>query len=147
MSNCQECFHEEENHEEGHFCTGDLTCICQKFTSPVLVEFAQKIEKVKHEYKTLYDRCKYLLDTIEPIRNAGEKSFYACYIWIWHGFKIKQGTILDQATWKRLPSQDSVNRAKRFVKEDFEHLRTYDKKVLIEQTAIYQALTEMAIGV
>jgi len=141
---CANCFHERDNH--GVVCSGSITCLCEKYIEPALVEFAQKIEKAKHHYKSLKDRAEYLLEHIPQIRNAGEKSFYAVFIWVWYGFKIKKGTELNQKIWKRLPNQDSVNRAKRFVKHDREDLQTYNKEVLIEQTAIYQALCEMAIG-
>ena len=141
---CSKCFHSREYH--GVVCSGSITCLCEKFIESYLVEFAQKIERVKHQYRSLYDRAEYLLALIPQIRNAGEKSFYAVFIWVWYGFKIKKGTELNQEIWKRLPNQDSVNRAKRFVKHDREDLRTYKKEVLIEQTAIYQAICELAIG-
>lgn len=145
MTNCEDCFHPKENHKDKSFCTADLTCMCEKFTEPFYNEMAQEIEKIKVDYKTLKKRCEFILVKIPQLRNAGEKSFYKAYIWIWHDFKIKKGTELDTKVWKHLPNQDSVNRAKRFVKQERDDLKTYDKKVLIHQTAIFQALQEMAI--
>jgi len=141
--NCGDCFHPQDNH--GVVCNGSLTCLCSKFVPNELYEFAEEIEKVKIQYKSLEERCKYILEKIPSLRNAGEKSFYKAYIWIWHDFKIKKGTELDTNTWKHLPNPDSVNRAKRFVKHEHDELKTFDKKVLMHQTAIYQALCEMAI--
>jgi len=141
--NCGDCFHPEENH--GLVCSGSLTCLCSKFVRSELYEFAEEIEKVKLVYKSLIERCQYILEKIPQLRNAGEKSFYKAYIWIWHDFKIRKGTELDTNAWKHLPNQDSVNRAKRFVKHEHEDLKTFNKEVLIHQTAIFQALQEMAI--
>ena len=47
--------------------------------------------------------------------------------------------------WKTIPNPDSINRQKRFTKEVNPELKTYDKEVLFYQTAIYQALIEMAM--
>lgn len=141
--NCGNCFHDKDNH--GAICSGSLTCLCENFVPNELYEFAEEIERVKLEYKSLKERCQYILEKIPALRNAGEKSFYKAYIWLWHDFKIKKGTELDTNTWKHLPNQDSVNRAKRLVKHERDDLKTFNKKVLIHQTAIYQALMEMAI--
>lgn len=145
MSNCAKCFHSKDNHVEQGVCSGSLTCRCDHFIASELYEFAEEIEKVKLVYKSLIERCQYILEKIPQLRNAGEKSFYKAYIWIWHDFKIRKGTELDTSTWKHLPNQDSVNRAKRFVKHERDDLKTYNKEVLMHQTAIFQALQEMAI--
>ena len=119
--------------------------MCSEYKPSELYEFAQEVEKVKLVYKSLKERCEFVLEKIPQLRNAGEKSFYKAYIWIWHDFKIKKGTELDTDTWKHLPNQDSVNRAKRFVKHERDDLKTYSKDVLMKQTVIYQALCEMAV--
>ncbi len=141
--NCAKCYHAKENH--GLVCNGSLTCMCQKYEPTELYEFAQQVERVKIQYKSLKERCQFILEKIPQLRNAGEKSFYKAYIWIWHDFHIKKGTELDTNTWKHLPNQDSVNRAKRFVKHENDELKTYSKEVLMQQTAIYQALCEMVV--
>ena len=152
MSKCAKCFHEKENHVpvEGtdgkcHICTGSITCTCEHFNEPYLVEFAQRIEEEKYKRKNIFERCLYILDKLPPTRNAGEKTFAKIYNEIWYGFKIrKEGTTLNTEVWNRLPNQDTINREKRRVKQKFPQFATYEKEVLIEQTAIYQALVEMA---
>lgn len=141
---CASCFHEEENHKTS-ICNADLMCLCQEFVRPILVEFAQKIEENKKILKTFYDRCKFILEKIPQSRNAGSKSFYKIYLYVWHGIAVRKDTKLDYSTWKRMPVSSSVNRSKRFVKQDHEELRTYKHEMLMEQTALYQAIVEMAI--
>lgn len=120
--------------------------MCQKFIPPFLERFAQEIEKEKHERKSIYDRCLYILRKLPPVRNCGEKSFAKVYNEIWYGFKIrKDGTKMTTEEWKRLPNQDTINREKRRVKHDYPELGTYNREVLMHQTAIYQALVEMSI--
>ena len=141
---CSSCFHPEDNHEV--MCNASLTCLCEKFNPPYLARFAQEIDKVKNERKSIFARCKYVLEKLPPSRNAGEKTFTKIYNEIWYGFKIrKDGTKMTTEVWKRLPNQDSINREKRRVKEIHESLRTYDTKVVNYQGTIYQALMEMAI--
>lgn len=140
--NCGTCFHPKENH--GVVCSGSLTCLCEKFVPSELYEFAEQVEKVKIEFKSLQKRCQYILEKIPQLRNAGEKSFYKAYIWVWHDFKIKKGTQLDTETWRHLPNQDSVNRAKRMIKHERDDLKTFNKEVLMHQTAIFCALMEMS---
>ncbi len=149
---CARCFHPKENHKqiEGtndcHICTGSIECRCEHFEIPFLVEFAQKIEMVKSVRKTIRSRCEYILEMIPKTRNAGEKTFAKIYKEIWYGFKIrKDGTKLTTEEWKRMPHDDSINREKRRCKQHNENLQTYSKEVLIEQSAIYQALMELAI--
>jgi hypothetical protein len=145
QSKCANCFHLEQNHHSG-VCTGDLTCQCSKFEPPFLFEFAQRIEEEKHIRKSVYKRCEFILREIPGSRNAGEKSFAKIYKEIWYGFKIrKEGTKLTTEEWKRMPVDDLINREKRRVKHNFPELATYSKEVLWHQTAIYQALMEMAI--
>jgi hypothetical protein len=144
---CADCFHPKENHPgDGHFCNKELDCMCQKYIEPFLYEFAQRVEQEKHERKSIGKRCEYILEKIPQSRNAGEKTFYKIYIEIWHGFKIRKGNpqVMDSDWWKRLPNQDTVNREKRRCKQWNEDLKTYDSKVVWEQTAIYQALLEMS---
>ena len=142
---CADCFHEEANHQ-GAVCSGSITCMCETFKTPFLAAFAQEIEKVKAEYRSTQKRCEYILEKIPPLRNAGEKAFAKAYKEIWYGFKIrKNGTKITIDEWKRMPHDDLINRAKRLAKEDRPELKTFDKKVMIHQTAIYQALMEMAI--
>src|SRR5574342_1067468 len=132
---CAKCYHSKDNHTnvdgtDKAVCSGSLECRCDKYEEPFLYEFAQEVEKVKITYKSLKERCEFVLEKIPQLRNAGEKSFYKAYIWIWHDFKIKKGTELDTNTWKHLPNQDSVNRAKRLVKHERADLKTYSKEVL-----------------
>ena len=165
MSNyalCSRCFHSKENHKPidaekpieksdggfiSHICTGDITCSCEHFEEPILMEFAQEIEKFKHLHTKIGKRCKFILQKIPTTRNAGDKSFPKIYKEIWHGVKIRKlGTNLTYDVWKDLPSDDDINREKRRVKEHNVALQTYDKKVLFEQTALYQAMMEMSIN-
>ncbi len=153
MTNCSNanCDHPLENHinmdgSEKCICNGSITCTCEKFEVQVLEDFAQRIEVEKAKRKSIYDRAYWLLENLEPIRNAGERTFYKVYIEIWYGFKIrKAGTMIDTKVWERLPNQDSVNREKRRVKQKNPDMATYDKEVLMHQTAIFQALVEMAV--
>ncbi len=144
---CARCHHEEKPFHDKSICSGDITCFCQEFIQPTLYNFAQLIEQMKSELKTHYQRCKFILEKIPQTRNAGSKTFYKIYNEIWHGIKIrKHASIeLNPDTWKRMPVSSSVNRAKRFVKQDYPELRTYDPKMIIEQTALYQTIMEMAI--
>lgn len=143
-STCANCFHPKENHQG--VCNGSLTCMCTKYIAPFLYEFAHRVEQEKHLRKDFYRRCEFILREIPQTRNAGEKSFSKIYREIWYGFKIrKEGTKLTTDEWKRLPHDDTINRAKRKVKQDYPELATYDKQVLFHQTAIYQALMEMAV--
>ncbi len=143
---CAKCFHPRENH--GAICSGSIECFCEEFIEPVLEEFAQRVEKYKAEHKGLYKRAKFILTKIPTTRNAGDKSFPKIYKEIWYGVKIrKAGTNLTYDVWKKIPSDDWINRAKRHVKEEYPELKTYNPKVLFEQTALYQAMMEMAIGI
>lgn len=150
MSKCAGCFHEEENHQQmdgtpNCICSGSITCRCEHFDVPYLVEFAQRIEEEKYIRKNIFDRCLYILDKLPPTRNAGEKTFAKIYNEIWYGFKIrKANTTINTEVWKRLPNQDTINREKRRVKQKFPQFATYSKEVLMEQTAIFQALVEMS---
>ena len=142
---CVECHHVESCHISS-ICNGSITCLCPKFIPAILVEFAQEVEMQKDKLKSVYCRCKYILERIPPSRNAGEKTFAKIYREIWYGFKIrKEGTTLNTEEWNRLPNQDTINREKRRVKQKFPQFATYDKEILLEQTAIFQALVEMAI--
>jgi len=138
------CNHPEENHVKS-ICDGDITCFCEKFVEPVLAAFAVEIEVHKAKRWGYFDRCKYILEKIPQTRNAGEKTFYKIYIEIWYGFKIRvTGTSLNTEEWKRLPNQDSINREKRRVKKLNPSLATYSPKVMMHQTAIWEALMEMS---
>lgn len=145
---CAKCFHKEENHDGG-ICTGDLTCLCPKFIPPYLARFAQEIEKEKYVRKGITKRCDFILEKIPQTRNAGEKNFPKIYLEIWHGFKIrkfaKNCTPLTTEMFNKLPIADTINREKRRCKQWNVKLRTYNPKVIMEQTAIYEALMEMAI--
>lgn len=141
------CNHPEENHKTA-ICNGDLTCFCEKFVQPELEKFAQEVDMFKAKFSDDIKRAKFILEKIPTTRNAGDKSFPKIYKEIWYGIKIrKAGTNLTYDTWKQTPSDDWINRAKRHVKEDNPELRTYNPKVLFEQTALYQAMVEMAIGI
>ena len=141
------CDHPNENHAGG-ICTGSLECLCQKFLEPVLEQFAQEVEAKKARLKSVYDRCKFILQKIPPTRNAREKSFAKIYREIWYGFKIrKEGTKLTTQEWRRMKHDDTINRQKRMVKNDHPELQTYDSKVLYHQTALYQAIIEQAVGI
>jgi hypothetical protein len=144
---CSKCFHEEVNHQSGSICNGSLTCLCQKFETPFLNLFAQMVEKEKFERKTIFKRCEYILEKLPQTRNAGEKTFAKIYWEIWHGLKIRAKSItsLNKSVWDRLPNQDTINREKRRCKQWNEELKTYSPEVIMQQTAIYQALMEMSI--
>lgn len=143
---CCKCFHEEENHKDNHICTGSLTCLCQHFEPPFLLEFAQEVEKFKHLHDGVFKRCKFILEKIPTTQNAGDKSFPKIYKEIFYGVKIRKlGTNLTYNAWRDMPSDDDINREKRRVKQHNPELRTYDKKILFEQTALYQAMMEVAI--
>lgn len=143
-STCADCFHIETSHHDG-VCMGSLECRCSKYNPPFMFEFAHRVEEEKHIRKSIYDRCKFILEKIPQTRNAGEKSFAKIYREIWYGFKIrKNGTKLTTEEWKRMPHDDNINREKRRVKAEHPELKTYDKQVLWHQTAIYQALLEMS---
>jgi len=79
------------------------------------------------------------------MRNAGSKSFYRVYCEIWYGVKIRKELGITSKQWKVMPVSSTVNRAKRFVKEDHPQLQTFSSEMLIEQTALYQAIVEMAV--
>jgi len=146
MVKCADCFHEESNHD-GIVCSGSIECRCEKFKPPYLAFFAQRIDEEKLKRKTIKERCEFILEQIPQTRNAGEKSFAKIYWEIWYGFKIRSNNpqSLDKKTWDRLPNADTINREKRRCKQFNDDLKTYSKEVLFHQTAIYQALMEMAI--
>jgi len=145
MMECAECHHGQENHVSS-ICNGSLECFCEKFVPPVLFEFAQLVEKFKHQHRNVEEKCQFILNKMPPTRNAGEKSFAKIYREIWFGFKIrKDGTKLTTEEWKRMPHDDTINRAKRRVKHNHPELGTYNPKVLYEQTALFQALMELAV--
>lgn len=143
---CVECTHKKDRHLAPGVCNGSILCQCQGFVEPVLSQFFMEIEKAKMELRTMEKRCEFILEKIPQTRNAGEKSFYKVYIEIWHGFKIRKGrpSFLDTDTWKNLPNQDTINRAKRKCKQFHEELRTYDADVLERQATLYQAVMEWA---
>lgn len=160
MANCGRCFHPKENHKkvempdsyekvpgsyQSHICTGSISCDCQHYEEPVLVEFAQEIEKIKFKIKSIYQRSKYILEKIPPTRNAGEKTFPRIYREIWYGFKIrKEGTEITMAQHRRMPHDDSINREKRRVKAANHTLQTYDATVVERQGIVYQCYLELA---
>jgi len=142
---CAKCFHPQENHKSS-ICSGSITCLCERFVIPELVLFAQEIEMQKSKLKTVFDRCKYILSKIPPTRNAGEKTFAKIYREIWYGFKIrKEGTEINMKQFLRMKHDDTINRQKRMVKQKNPELQTYSKKMQIHQTALYQAIIEMAV--
>lgn len=150
-SKCANCFHQKENHKpvEGtdncHICTGSLECRCERFEDQYLERFAERVEEEKHKRRTIKSRCEYLLEKIPPTRNAGEKAFAKIFREVWYGFRIrKEGTAITTEQWKRMPHDDTINREKRRLKQHNDEYKTYDKEVLMEQTAIYQALIEMS---
>ena len=156
MGECAKCFHSVENHKPidgakasdfiSHICTGALDCRCEHFEEQYLEAFAVEIAMHKQKRWTQFDKAKYILEKIPQTRNAGEKTFAKIYNEIWFGFKIrKDGTKLTIQEWRRMPHDDTINRAKRRVKHNHPELGTYNPKVLYEQTALFQALMEMAI--
>src|SRR5574342_114701 len=142
--NCARCFHNQENH--GAVCSGSLTCMCQKYVPQELADFAHEVEKIKSETKAIFLRCKFILEKIPPSRNASDKTFPKIYKEIWFGFKIrKEGTSLTTDEWKRMPSDDKINREKRRVKQHHPELKTYDPNMIKHQEASYQAYLELAV--
>ena len=146
-SSCADCFHEQSNHKDG-VCNGSLTCMCPKYNPPFLFEFAQRVEEEKHKRKSINKRVKWILTELPTTRNAGEKTFYKIYTEIWYGFKIRKvsGTTMTKEVWDRLPNQDTVSREHRRVAHDNPELASYDKEVIWQKTAIYQALLEMSLN-
>ncbi len=160
MTDCAKCFHPKENHKpvkgddgefikkdgfECHICTGELMCSCQRFEEPYLVEFAQDIEKVKHERKTIFDRVLYILTNIPQTRNASQKTFGKIYNEIWHGMKIRvENSNVNTDVWNRTASWDSINREVRRAKREQPTLATYDPKVIRKHQVIFQAYMELA---
>jgi len=141
---CAKCHHPKKNH--GVVCSGDLTCMCESFVPPFLVAFAQEIEMQKAKLKSVNARCKYILEKIPPTRNAGEKTFAKIYREIWYGFKIrKEGTTITTAEYQRMKHDDTINRQKRLVKAENSSLATYEAEMLYHQSALYQAIIELAI--
>lgn len=139
------CSHPEENHK-GSICNGSIDCFCEKFVIPELHTFAQEVEVQKAKLKSVFDRCRFILEKIPPARNAGEKTFAKIYWEVWYGFKIRrEGTKITTDEFKRMKHADTINRQKRMVKQKHPSLATYDPKVLYHQTALYQAIVEMAI--
>jgi len=139
---CVECHHVESCHISS-ICNGSITCLCPKYIPTILVEFAQEVEMQKDKLKSVYKRCKYILEQIPPSRNAGEKTFAKIYREIWYGFRIrKEGTSLNVKEWKRMEHDDTINRQKRLVKADYDNLATYKKEMLYHQTALWQAIIE-----
>ena len=146
VNECFKCRHKIEDHKEG-FCNGSINCMCSQFVLPALANLMAIIESVKQEYKKDRPRCKYLLEHIPPLRNAGEKSFHKAYMWIWNDLKItnKNPPKLDLKTWQSLPNFETIGRAKRFVKQHNPELRTYDPLTKFHQSGVYQALLEMVM--
>lgn len=145
MPSCADCFHDEENHTGG-VCSGSLTCMCPKYKQQVLFDFAHEVEMEKAIRKSVYKRCFFVLQKIPGSRNATEKTFPKIYKEIWYGFKIrKEGTKLTTEEWKRMPSDDVINREKRRVKHDHPELATYNKEMITHQEATYQAYLELAV--
>ena len=141
---CAKCHHPESNH--GVVCSGELMCMCEKFIKPVLVAFAQEIEMQKAKLRSVYERCRYILEKIPPTRNAGEKTFAKIYREIWYGFKIrKEGTKITTEEFNRMKHDDTINRQKRLVKADSSSLATYDPEMQYHQSALYIAICELAI--
>lgn len=146
VNECFKCKHKVEDHEDG-FCNGSIGCMCSQYILPALANLLSIIEQVKKEFKKISQRCRWMLEHIPPLRNAGEKSFWKAYIWIWHGFKItdKNPPKLDYQTWKQLPNADTCNRAKRKVKQHNDELKTYDPITKFHQGGLYQAFMEIAM--
>ena len=142
---CADCFHSKESHHDG-VCMGDLTCQCPKFVEPFLFEFAQRVEQEKLKRKSINKRVKWILTELPTTRNAGEKTFYKIFIEIWYGVKMRKnsGTTMTKEVWDRLPNQDTVSREHRRVAHDNPELASYDKEVIWQKTAIFQALLEMS---
>lgn len=143
---CADCDHPQVNHLSGGVCSGSLTCMCPKYNPPFLFEFAQLVEREKHERKTVERRCQFILERIPQSRNAGEKTFAKIYREIWYGFKIrKSGTTFTTEEWKRMPHDDTINRAKRKCKQFHDELKTYDPETIKQQSAIFQAVLEWSV--
>lgn len=142
---CADCFHSKEAHHDG-VCMGSLECKCFNYVEPFLFEFAQRVEQEKLKRKSINKRVKWILTELPTTRNAGEKTFYKIYTEIWYGFKIRKisGTTMTKEVWDRLPNQDTVSREHRRVAHDYPELASYDKEVIQQKTAIYQALLEMS---
>ena len=78
VNECFKCKHRVEDHKEG-FCNGSINCMCLQFILPALARFMSEIETVKATHRSIRERCKYILEKIPRLRNAGEKSFVKAY--------------------------------------------------------------------
>ncbi len=110
--NCSKCFHPKANHKENHFCTADLTCMCENFVEPIS-NFVNEINRSLELHKSIEIRVKIILTRIPNLRNAGEKSFAKAYKKLVYGFGPKKGVEYTHAIWKMMPHDDSINRARR----------------------------------
>lgn len=144
MSMCADCFHEKGNHS-GAICSGSLTCLCEKFIEPYLVEWAQEVEMYKAQHRAVSDRVKYMLEKWPHLRNARDKTLGKVYKSIWHGFWPSKNTVYTQAKFREMPETDTITRAKRFVMKKHPELQSFDQEFIRHKEAKFQAYLELAI--
>jgi len=142
MVDCSRCFHPMDNHKENHFCTADLTCMCQNFIEPEFTKWEHDVQKYKAQNKTLMARVKFLLEKYPHLRNARDKTLAKVYQSIWHGFWPSKKTIYTQQKFKEMPMADSITRAKRFVVQKNPELGISDPNVAIAKAAKLEAFLQ-----
>jgi len=141
---CANCYHDKDPyHKEGHFCTADLTCTCDHYVAEIS-EFLNQINAAMASMKTTKSRTKYILQKIPNLRNAGEKSFRTAFKRIVFG--LKQNDPIPRGMNKKIPHDDTINRAKRNIQQFNPKLRAYNEKAIImkgaAQAGILEALYE-----
>jgi len=65
---CANCFHDRANHKA--ICNATLTCICEKYVEPEIVEWANEVEMYKFQHKSVEARVKYMLEKWPHFRNC-----------------------------------------------------------------------------
>ncbi len=136
---CAKCFHPQDNHDEGHFCTGSFSCMCQHYEVPVS-EFINEIEKSLTTMKTCKNKVKFILQKIPNLRNAGEKKFARAYRNLVYG--LKQNDPIPRGLWLQIPHDDTINRAKRNIQQFNPELAKNDHKSITMAGATQQGILE-----
>ncbi len=141
---CQKCFHPKDNHKDGHFCTADLTCMCQDYVEPEYTQWEHDVQKYKAQNTTCESRVKFLLEKYPHLRNAKDKTLGKVYQSIWHAFWPSKKTIYTAEKFKEMPMYDTISRAKRFVVQKNPDLGISDPNVAIAKAAKLEAYLQLS---
>ena len=141
---CASCFHQRENHKA--ICNATLTCICEKYVEPQIVEWANEVEMYKAQHKFVEDRMKYMLEKWPHLRNCRDKTLGKVYKSIWHAFWPSKNTVYTVAKFKEMPETDTITRAKRNIMKNNPELRSFDDKFIRHKEAKFQAYLELFTG-